>query len=45
MWGGGSNGMDPFDIPALSSEVLLLHGVEKREFFPMVEELGSSCTA
>lgn len=29
--------MDPFDIPALSSEELLLHGVEKREFFPVVE--------
>lgn len=45
MWGGGSNGMDPFDIPALSSEELLLHGVEKREFSPMVEELESLRTA
>ena len=37
--------MDPFDIPALSSEELLLHGVEKREFSPMVEELESLRTA
>lgn len=36
--------MDPFDIPALSSEELLLHIVEKRELFPMVEELESSHT-